>query len=288
MNTLPNGKASTDHADICVVTVSYNNLHEDCLTSLAEAMRHTQKNVQVVVIDNASPTQKTDEMVSRLLPQARFIRREENHGMGRSTNFGTQQVEADYYFILNPDTRLTDPDILEKLVSYMESHPDVGIVAPRIFNFDGTRQDTCRRFPAWYQPLVQRTAIGATAWGRSYAKHFLMHDFDQSTERPVEWVQGSAMFVSGKTWKNLGGFDDRFWLYFEDIDLCRRVWQSGSKVVYAPHLTLQHAFGRASARIKNPIVNVLKTRATRAHLASWFKYIWKWKFIEEPTVPESA
>jgi hypothetical protein len=287
MNTSPNGKASTDRADICVVTVSHNNLHEDCLTSLAEAMRRTQKNVQVIIIDNASLAQKADELVSRLLPQTRFIRRETNHGMGRSTNFGTQQVEADYYFILNPDTRLIDQDILDKLVSYMESHPDVGIVAPRIFNFDGSRQDTCRRFPAWYQPLVQRTALGSTPWGKTYAKHFLMHDFDQSTERPVEWVQGSAMFVPNKIWKDLNGFDDRFWLYFEDIDLCRRVWHSGYKVIYAPHLTLQHAFGRASAQIKNPVVNILKTQATRAHIASWLKYLWKWKLAAAPLIPEN-
>ncbi|MFZ2804211.1 MAG: glycosyltransferase family 2 protein [Patescibacteria group bacterium] len=283
MNISPNAKASTDRADICVVTVTYNNLHEECLSSLAEALRHTQKNVRVVVVDNASPTQKADEMVARLLPQATYIRREENHGMGRSTNFGAQQVDANYYFILNPDTRLTDPDILDKLIQYIESHPDVGIVAPRISNFDGSRQDTCRRFPTWYQPLVQRSALGSTNWGKNYTKYFLMHDFDQSTERPVDWVQGSAMFLPNNVWKDLGGFDDRFWLYFEDIDLCRRAWHSGMKVVYAPHLTLQHAYGRASAKIKNPVLNILKTRATRAHIASWAKYMWKWKFVEQPT-----
>jgi len=284
MNTLPNAKASTDHVDIGVITVSYNNLHEDYLTSLAEALKHTSKSVRVVIVDNASPTQDAKSMVEKLLPQATFIKREENHGMGRSTNFGAEQVDADYYFILNPDTRLTDPNIFDKLVSYCESHPDVGIVAPRIYNFDGTRQDTCRRFPAWYQPFVQRSSLGSTAWGKKYARHFLMHDFDQTTERPVEWVQGSAMFIPGKLWKQLDGFDHRFWLYFEDIDLCRRVWRAGFKIMYVPSLTLQHAFGRASAKIKNPVLNVIKTRATRAHLASWFKYMWKWKFIAEPKI----
>jgi GT2 family glycosyltransferase len=288
MNISPNGKASIERADICVVTVPYNALHEDCLTSLGEAIKRTSKSVKVVVIDNASPTQDVGGMVERLLPQALFYRRDKNHGFGRSTNFGARYVDAQYYFVLNPDTRLTDPDIFDKLVAYAESHPDVGLVAPRLSNFDGSRQDTCRRFPMWYQPLVQRTALGSTAWGKRYAEHFLMHDFDQATERPVEWAQGSAMFIPGNVWNDLGGFDDRFWLYFEDIDLCRRVWHSGHKVMYVPHLTLQHAFGRASAKIKNPVINILKTKATRAHVASWMKYMWKWKFVEEPRITPSV
>jgi N-acetylglucosaminyl-diphospho-decaprenol L-rhamnosyltransferase len=283
MNILRNNPASTN-ADVAIITVSYNNLHEDYLTSLAEALKRTQKNVHVVIVDNASPTQNAGELVSRHLPSAQFIRRDENHGMGRSTNFGASHVDADYYFILNPDTRLTDPDLIDKLVAAAESRPDVGILAPRIFNFDGTRQDTCRRFPTWYQPFVQRTPLGKTSWGSAYAKQFLMHDFDQTEERPVEWVQGSAMFIPKKVWNTIQGFDDRYWLYFEDIDLCRSCWDAGYKVVYTPHLTLQHAFGRASAKIQNPILNLIKTPATRAHLASWLKYLWKWRFENHPVV----
>lgn len=277
-------KPESIKADIAIVTVSYNNLHEDYLTSIAEALKRTSKKVQVAIIDNASPTQNTQELVERLLPQALFVRRETNEGMGRSTNFGATYVDADYYFILNPDTRLTDPDLLDRCVMYAETHPNVGIIAPRIFNFDGTRQDTCRRFPRWYQPLVQRTPLGQTTWGRTYANQFLMHDFDQQTERPVEWVQGSAMFIPKHVWNKLQGFDERYWLYFEDIDLCRSVWDSGYSVMYVPTLTIQHAFGRASAKIKNPFLNILKTRATRAHIASWLKYLWKWRFEKTPTV----
>lgn len=288
MNTSPNEKASIDHADICVVLVISNKLYESCLTSLAEALKQTDRSTRVVIVDNNSSAIRVNELATQYLPQARVITRDRNHGFGRSMNFGALHVDADYYFLLNPDTRLTEPTILNRLVAYTTSHPDVGLAAPKLSNFDGTRQDTCRRFPAWYQPLVQRTALGRTGWGRTYTEHFLMHDFDQMTERPVEWVQGSAMFISGNVWKKLNGFDDRFWLYFEDIDLCRRVWHDGHKVMYVPSITLQHEYGRASAKIKNPVANILKTQATRAHIASWLKYLWKWKFVEEPTVPEAA
>src|SRR3989344_7658382 len=172
--------AAVPKADIGVIIVSYN-LHEDCLTSLAIAMQRSMHNVHVVIVDNGSPQPNIKEMVERLLPQAHLVLRGENCGFGRSMNFGARLVDPRYFFLLNPDTRLTDLDIFDKLVSYVDAHPDVGILAPRIYNFDGTRQDTCRRFPAWYQQLIQRTNLGNTQWGKDYTEHFLMHDFDQTT-----------------------------------------------------------------------------------------------------------
>ncbi len=272
----------TDMVDVGIVIVVYN-LIEECLSSLAEAIAHSRYSTKVVIIDNDSP--KADVVqpwANKHLPHAQVVMRGFNHGFGRSMNFGAAMINAKYYFLLNPDTILTDPDILNKMVEYMQSHPDVGLIAPKISNFDGTRQDTCRRFPAWYQPLIQRSALCETRWGKAYLTHFQMHDFDQSDERKVDWVQGSAMFLPGNIWRALNGFDHRYWMYFEDIDLCRRIWGMGKAVVYLPSVQLQHLYGRASAKIKNPILNILKTKATRAHLASWAKYMWKWKWTQLP------
>lgn len=265
-------------ADIAVITVAYDNLHEEYLTSLARAIQNTKCNIRVVIVDNASRNQRISEMVEQHLPSAQVLLRDGNHGMGRSTNFGAAHADAKYYFILNPDTRLNDPDIFNKLIEHMSANPTIGILAPRISNFDGTRQDTCRRFPAWYHPFLMRTSAGSSSWGSLYVRNHLMHDFDQSSEKHVDWVQGSAMLIPRDTWRTLGGFDDRFWMYFEDIDLCRRAWQLGRAVVYAPHVTLQHAFGRASARIQNPVKNIVQSKMTRAHVSSWVKYLLKWNF----------
>jgi len=272
--------------DIAVITVAYDNLDEGYLTSLAQAIATTRHRIHVVLVDNASPTQRLPELVERHLPSAELILRDGNHGMGRSTNFGAERANAKFFFILNPDTRLTDPDIFDKLVTYMTTHPSTGIAAPRIQNFDGSRQDTCRRFPAWYHPIPMRTPVGNSGWGSSYVRRYLMHDFDQASDRHVDWVQGSAMFIPADVWRELGGFDDRFWMYFEDIDLCRRVWRSGRSVAYVPHVTLLHAFGRASAKIQNPVLNILRSKMTRAHVSSWWKYLWKWRLQSGPTASQ--
>lgn len=262
--------------DIAVITVAYDNLHEEYLTSLASAIKNSTHNVHVVIVDNASRTQRVTEMVEQHLPSAQVVLRDGNHGMGRSTNFGAAQTNAKYYFVLNPDTRLNDPDIFNKLVEHMSANPTIGILAPKISNFDGSRQDTCRRFPLWYHPLLLRTPAGNSTWGSKYVRNHMMHDFDQASVKLVDWVQGSAMFIPRNVWTDLGGFDHRFWMYFEDIDLCRRVWQSGHTVCYVPHVTVQHAFGRASAKIQNPLLNLMRSKAARAHATSWMKYFLKW------------
>ncbi len=263
--------------DVAVIIVSYNNLGTECLSSLALTMAKTKYPTKILIVDNNSTDFKTHEKVPEFLPKAKVIFRDRNYGFGRSMNFAAQRIDAKYYFLLNPDIRIVDPETLNKLVAYMEARPDTGLIAPKLLHFDGSRQDTCRRFPAWHMPIVQRTWLNKTKWGQKYIKHFLMHDFDQTNETSVDWVQGSAMFIPSYVWRLVNGFDDRFWMYFEDIDLCRRIWQTGYRVTYLPDVVIHHAFSRASAKINNLVLNILKTRATRAHIASWLKYLWKWR-----------
>lgn len=263
--------------DIAVIIVSYNNLGTECLSSLATAIVRTKYPTKVLVVDNNSTDVKTHEKVPEYLPQANVIYRDKNYGFGRSMNFAATKIDAKYYFLLNPDTYLSDPETLNKLVDYLEARPDTGLLAPKLCNFDGSRQDSCRRFPAWHMPIIQRTWLNKTPMGQKYIQHFLMHNFDQTTEAQVDWVQGSAMFIPSYVWRLVNGFDDRFWMYFEDVDLCRRIWQTGYRVTYLPDVVIHHAFQRASAQINNLVLNVIKTRATRAHISSWMKYMWKWR-----------
>lgn len=272
---------ATERADIGVVILGFNNLYDECLTSLARAIEQTTKTVQVVILDNGSTRQPADERVGKSLPQALTIRREGNYGFSQSVNVGAGALNASYYFILNPDTRLTEEAILDKLTDYLIAHPDVGIVTPKVVNMDGTRQDTCRRFPAWYQPIVQRTLLANTSWGQKYLYSFHMKDFDQQQEKDLDWVQGSALMIPEGIWKQLKGFDEYFWLYFEDVDLCRRVHGLDKRIVYLPTVTLQHAFGRASAK-SSQFIGLFKNRALRAHIVSWIKYLWKWRGQELP------
>jgi len=270
------------NADVNIIIVSHNELSIKTLQSLQTAREHFSGISTVVVVDNASIDYRANELIATVIPDAWVLLRNGDYGYGRSMNMGADWIDAKAYFILNPDTILDDPEILNQLWAYLNTHPDVGLVGPKLLGFDGVLQDTCRRFPSWYQPFIQRTSLRQTAFGKRYIQYFLMKDADRSRDLDADWIQGSAMFIRGNLWKSLHGFDDRYWLYFEDIDLCRRVWQSGNRVVCTVNTQLRHAHGHQSAKIKNTLINILKTKETRSHLMSWQKYLRKWKFISHP------
>jgi hypothetical protein len=266
--------------DLAVIVVGHDDLNEESLRSLAAACSASKYSVEVVVVDNDSRKFAANELVGSILPKAWVLLRNGDFGYGRSMNVGAAFVDAKYYFILNPDTVLTDPQILDKMYEYMRARPNIGLLAPKVFYFDGSLQETCRRFPRWYMPFVQRSRLKDTDFGRRYTASFCMQDYDHASERVVDWVQGSAMFVDGALWKRLGGFDDRFWMYFEDVDLCRRIKNAGRSVTYWTDVSIQHAHGKESAKIKNFLQNLVYNKVARAHVASWLKYEFKWRITD--------
>lgn len=264
--------------DIAIIMVSHNKIVDGCLASVRRAREASELSTHFVLVDNASTAFDAHELAKLEMQDAVVIRRDENAGFGHSCNRGAQEMESDYLFFLNPDTILTDEKVLASLHARMKKQPQLGIIAPQVLHFSGEHQETCRRFPRWYMPVVQRTRFGNSTFGQRYADAFLMRDVDHRRPRLIDWAQGSALFISRTLFEELGGFDKRFWMYFEDIDLCRRAWNLGRPVCYDPRVQLQHAHGKASAgNGVGHIQNLLSNRAARAHLVSWLKYQWKWR-----------
>lgn len=262
--------------NIALIMVSHNDLREEGLRQLGRAIAQSPLAVEVIVVDNASTSYDAHELVKRCIPHARIVLRHGDHGYGRSCNRGAARTQAEYVFLLNPDTGFPDPAILQTLYAFAKAHPWAGILAPKIIHFDGELQHTCRRFPRWYMPVVQRTSFKQTSRGRRYVASFLMHDYEHDAARMVDWAQGSALFMPKAFWDALGGFDDRFWMYFEDIDLCRRSWMCHRPVYYVPEAVISHAHGRESAKVPGLLRNIAMNKMARAHIASWLKYLWKW------------
>ncbi len=260
-----------------VVMVSHNDLNETCLKSVQQAIHATVLKVQTIIVDNASTKYHANEFVDQYLVNDTItILRNGDFGFGRSNNRGVQEAKGQYLVLLNPDTVISDENFFDNLKIFLDENPQAGLVAPRIHSFDGELQETCRRFPPWFLPFMQRTSFGETKAGQRCAEKFLMRDYDHKKARMVDWVQGSAMCISKPLFDELSGFDDRFWMYFEDIDLCRRVWETGHPVYYVPAIHIRHAYGKASASRKNFIWNVLTNVMAHAHIVSWLKYEWKW------------
>lgn len=265
--------------DICITLVNTNEQKEieACLTSLLEDSKDSGLNLYAVIIDNASKESPVG-LVSDKFGPMKLIIQKKNEGFGKSHNAAIKSVDAKYYFILNPDTTFTPgQNFLRRFYDFMEAHSKIGMAGPKIIYPDGSLQYSCYRFPSFWQPLFSRTKLGKSGKGKLIADDFLMKDFDHNHTMPVDWVMGSAMFARKRAIDEVGGFDDLFWMYAEDSDWCRRMWEAGWAVYYVHDIILKHVHGRASAKVPGVVNALLKNKYARVHLWSWLKYFWKWR-----------
>jgi GT2 family glycosyltransferase len=229
-----------------VVVVSYNT--RDHLAACLAAVS-AEAPTRVVVVDNAS-TDGSPEMVRERYPSAILQANTRNLGFGAGANQGIAACTAEYVLLLNSDTRLA-PGALSALTSYLDSHPRVAIAGPRLVGSDGHLQASC--FPFWLPfPLGAFAADGAA--GRVLArlprvKRGLIPADWSTPAGPAPWVVGAAIAVRRAAFEAVGGFDAAFFMYFEDVDLCRRLVAAGWDVHFAPVTTISHV-GGASTRAR--------------------------------------
>lgn len=192
-----------------------------------------------------------------------------NLGMGGGNNMGIGASGGKYVLILNPDT-LIRRGAIKSLYDLMERTPDAGVAGPKLLNPDGTLQYSCLRFPTLFTPLLRRTFLGV--FFPKQLDYFLMKDFDHRETREVDWLIGSCLIIRrGMIDALKQAFDEKFFMYFEDTDLCRRARRAGFKVIYHPEAEVIHDHVRQSADkpwYVAPFVNSL----AREHIKSWFRY----------------
>jgi hypothetical protein len=266
---------------VSFVTVNYKTPHfiRHLLRGFEEAKPTFP--FEYFVVDNASDD-GTIEHVKRQFHWVTTILAEKNLGFGGGNNLAVGQARGEYIIFLNPDLTVF-PGEIESWVEWMDAHPDVGISGPRVLNPDGTDQHSCYRFPGSFIPLYRRTLIGSTPWGKRAIASYLMHDMDRNKEQDVDWVQGSAMCVRRTTLEKVGPFDNRYFMYFEDTDLCRRAWEAGHRVTYTPCARFVHYLHRES-KTKYPW-EAFTNRLARAHIKSGVKYFLKYRTKASPRTP---
>lgn len=265
--------------DISIVIVNYKmRKHiEKCLASLYKDFADSNLVISVVVVDNNSDD-GTEDFLKKNYPEISYLQQDSNVGFGKSQNRGIKFVKAKYYFPLNPDTEFpSGTSVIDRLYQYMEDHPKIGMIGPKILYPDGSLQYSSYRFPTFLQPVYSRTKFGNKGRGKKVKDHFLMKDFDHNSTIPVDWIMGSAMFVRSDAIDDVGMFDDRYWMYAEDSDWCRRMWESGWPVYYVHNITIKHVHGRGSASVPGIFKALLKNKLARIHIKSWLQYMWKWR-----------
>ncbi len=228
---------------------------------------------EIIVVDNNSG----DDSVSFLrsdFPEITLIANEQNFGLAKAVNQAIAVATGDYYLMLNPDIVVL-PGAVKELLSYMDNNLKVGLAGGKLLAPNGELQHSCYRFYSPMTILYRRTPLGQTAAGKRAVNSFLMRDYDHKTVRDVDWLMGSCYCLRACAVDEVGGMDERFFLYFEDVDWCRRFWEKGWRVTYVPQAQFSH-FHQQSSR-KNPVIGILTNWTAREHIRSAIKYFKKYR-----------
>lgn len=259
--------------DISIVIVNYQSRAKTatCLRSiLASDLAGIE--YEIIVVDNSEEDNIGSEMRQNF-PDVRFIRSRKNMGMGAGNNLGFREATGKFFLVLNSDT-LVHPSAIRILFDTLRDRDDIGIAGPKLLNPNGSLQYSCFRFPKAYTPILRRTFLGKFA--PKHLAQYLMTNFDHMENQNVDWMLGSCLMIRASFFQSIGGFDERFFMYFEDTDLCRRAWRNGYRVVYIPSATVIHDHARGSAR-ERWYIAPFTSRLAREHICSWMRYLWKWR-----------
>jgi len=208
--------------------------------------------LEVIVVDNDSEDDSV-AAVEKCFPQVILIVNPRNLGFAAGNNVGIQASRSRYIMLLNTDT-LVHEGALERIVRFLDEHPDAGIVGPKLLNSDGSLQYSCRHFPTLGAGFFRNTFLGRLFPQNRFARDYLMTDWDHSETRVVDWVSGACMAVRREMIEEVGLLDEGFFMYCEDVDWCYRAKQAGWKTYYYPGAVVTHAIGRSTDLAPNRMI----------------------------------
>ena len=246
---MPAVRRVQDRMELSVIIVNYKSaaLLMRCLRSIETHLASIQH--EVCVVDNAS-SDGSVTMVKDKFPQHGVIANPRNLGFAAAINLGMKHTTGRFVLWLNPDTELLNAGMPE-LIEYLAERPQVGIVGPQIVDPDLSIQFSCRSFPSYSTALFNRYSL-LTRWlpRNRYSRRYLYNGWDHASVSPVDWVSGACLLHRRSVACDLGGLDERFFLYGEDVDFCRRAHQTGWRVHYNPALRVLHHIGGSSRQTR--------------------------------------
>ncbi|HEY1331356.1 MAG TPA: glycosyltransferase family 2 protein [Actinomycetota bacterium] len=254
---------TTPTADVSVVIVNWNS-GEDLSRCVASVLESTgDARVQVVVVDNHSGDGSADR-ARDAFPVVRVIHNVANRGFGAAANQGIRASDADWVFLLNPDARIAG-GTLGGVLKVASGHPRAGAIGVLTRTEDGAVYPSARKVPS-YAEAAGHAMLAPFAPNNRWSRAYTMAGWDRSTERQVDWVSGSSMLLRREALDRVGVFDEDYFLYVEDLDLCTRLREDGWEVWFTPELDVVHAVGSVTRG---------KRRMTQEHARSMYRYFVK-------------
>ena len=262
---------------LSIIITHYKTPH---LLKLAlRSIKETCKEINYeIIVSDAEAQHETIEMLADEFPEVKHHAFKDNVGYARLVNSGIKNSQSDYVLILNADIVLLK-DTAKTLIEYLKNNEKVGLVGPKLLNFSGTHQHSCFKFYKPFTVMARRTFLAKTTFGAEAIRKFLMEDeLAANYNKPLaaDWLMGSALCVKRSAMNKVGLMDERFFMYFEDVDWCRRFWENGFAVVYLPQALAYHYHQKAS-HTGRVILDIINNKQTRIHAASAYKYFRKYK-----------
>ncbi len=262
---------------VSAIVVSWNR--RDLLEAALRSLLRCELPLEVIVVDNGSHDGSV-AMVEERFPQVRLLRNEENVGFGRANNQGMAVARGRYFFLLNSDAEVL-PGALEQMVAYAETHPGVGVVGARLRFPDGRWQAEGMAFPSLWTEFVRMTGLDRVVTVGE-------HRGDQPYE--TDWVQGAAMLIRREVWESVGGFDEGFFLYGEEVDWCARIQAAGWRIAVVPQAEIIHHGGGSVGRVplaKRALVYGGKRQFFLRHGGPWKAALF-WGLVMMTAIPKAG
>lgn len=247
---------------ILIVNWNVRDLLRDCLRSIERGRGALE--VEVIVVDSASGDDSV-AMVAAEFPWVTLRPQSENVGFPRGNNIALAEARGDHLLLLNPDTVVLD-DALTVMVAYLEKNPEVGAVGPQLLNPDGSVQSSRRRFPTLATGYFESTWLEGVAPG--VLRRYYALDLPDDRMADVDWLVGACIMVPRGVYEQIGGLDEAYFMYSEELDWCRRIKEAGWRVVYHPEARVVHHVGKSSEQA----VTARHINFQRAKLRYFLKY----------------
>jgi N-acetylglucosaminyl-diphospho-decaprenol L-rhamnosyltransferase len=250
---------------------------ENVRTLLGQAVDFSYK---IIVIDNSCDAHNA-EILEKLfgLPNVKLVMNKENIGYIKAHNAVKNEIEGEYVLIVNPDIIWPESTVLTRLVSYMDNHPDVGVLGPKQTTKEGGGAMTVRAFPKFFVQVARRTFLRHFPVFRSLVAHDERQDLAHDKTQDVDWLQSSFFVVRKDLWDAVGGFDEDYFLFMADVETCWQAWKRGSRVVYLPEVTVFEDGRRAS---QGGFLQFFRSWVLRQHVKDSLRFRWKHLFEPNP------
>ncbi|WP_404422108.1 glycosyltransferase family 2 protein [Nibricoccus sp. IMCC34717] len=252
--------------DVSVIIVNWNSKDyiRGCLRSFAA--HPPTVSYEVIVVDSGS-FDGCDAMLAAEFPQVRYVQSKENIGFAKANNLGARHATGTYLLLLNPDTEI-HPRALEELIAPFENDPRVGAAGARLLNTDGTLQTSCvQAFPS-----ILNLLVGSDLWLKWFPGSKIMgrDPLTSKAEYPdAQAISGAAILMKRTDYTTIGGFDESYFMYSEDIDLCRTVHANSKRVVYCRNAVITHHGGGSSKKQEEIHAITRKIQARQQFLGKW-------------------